>query len=59
MADMDGRADYRRPLETELDLSPMAVPLYWAEGGQVLRVCGTRVALDHIVACYRRGYTAR
>lgn len=57
MLDGDGRPDWRRPLERGLDLSAMAVPLYWAEGGQVLRVCGSRISLDNIIARYRRGYT--
>ncbi len=57
MLDTDGRADWRRPLEQGLDLSAMAVPLYWAEGGQVVRVCGSRISLDNIIARYRRGYT--
>ena len=57
MLDPDGRADWRRPLEQGLDLSDMAVPLYWAEGGQVVRVCGSRISLDNIIARYRRGYT--
>ena len=57
MADAKGRPDYMRPLETELDLSPQAVPLHWAEGGQVVRVRGTRISLDNIVARYRRGWT--
>ena len=37
--DTDGRADWRRPLERGLDLSPQGVPLFRAERGLVLRVC--------------------
>ena len=58
MLDTDGRAGWRRPLETELDLSPQGVPLYWVEGGQVLRVCGSRISLEDIITWYRMGYTA-
>ena len=58
MLDTDGRAGWRRPLETELDLSPQGVPLYWAEGGQVVRVCGSRISLEDIITWYRMGYTA-
>ena len=57
MLDRDGRAGCSGPLERGLDLSDMAVPLYWAEGGQVVRVCGSRISLDNIIARYRRGYT--
>lgn len=58
MTDRDGRTDWRRPLATELDLSPQAVPLYWAEGGQVVRVRGSRISLDQIITRYRQGCTA-
>ena len=54
----DGRADWRRPLEQGLDLSAMAVPLYWAEGGQVARVCGSRISLEDVITWYRMGCTA-
>ena len=58
MTETSTQPDWRRPLETELDLSPMPPPLYWAEGGQALRVCGSRISLEHIIRCYRMGYTA-
>ena len=57
MTETSTQPDWRRPLETELDLSPMPAPLHWAEGGQVVRVCGTRISLDSIVARYRQGCT--
>ena len=49
--------DWRRPLETPLDLSAMEVPLRWAEGGLVVRLKNSRISLDIIVSRYRRGYT--
>ena len=58
MIETSTQPDWRRPLETELDLSPMPVPLYWAEGGQALRVCGSRISLEVILTYYRMGYTA-
>lgn len=58
MIETSMQPDWRRPLETELDLSPQAVPLYWAEGGQALRVCGSRISLEVILTYYRMGYTA-
>ena len=58
MADTDARSDWQRPLTTELDLSPMPVPLRWAEEGQVVRLKESRISLDIIVSRYRRGYTA-
>lgn len=57
MTDANGKSDWRRPLETELDLSPMPVPLRWAEGGLVVRLKDSRISLDVIVSRYRRGYT--
>ena len=57
MSDVNAQADWRRPLETELDFSPMPVPLRWAEGGLVVRLNNSRIALDIIVSRYRRGYT--
>ena len=35
----------------------MPVPLRWAEGGLVVRLKDSRIALDIIVSRYRRGYT--
>ena len=35
----------------------MPVPLRWAEGGLVVRLNNSRIALDIIVSRYRRGYT--
>ena len=58
MIETSTQPDWRRPLETELDLSPQAVPLHWAEGGQVVRVCGSRISLEVILTYYRMGYTA-
>ncbi len=57
MTDVNEQLDWNRPLTTELDLSPQSVPLYWAEGGQVVRVSGTRIALDNIITRFRQGYT--
>ena len=57
MVDAHGQLDWNRPLTTGLDLSPISVPLFWAEEGQVVRVCGTRISLDIIVTRYRQGYT--
>ena len=57
MTDTNARPNYLRPLETELDLSPHPVPLYWAEGGQVVRVCSTRISLEHLITQYHLGYT--
>ena len=56
--DVQAENGLNRPLESELDLSPMAAPLYWAEGGQALRVCGSRISLEVILTYYRMGYTA-
>ena len=58
MTDTNAQPDWRRPLTTELDLSPLPVPLRWAEGGQVVRLHNSRISLDIIVSYYRRGYTA-
>ncbi len=57
MTDTNTRPDWRRPLETPLDFSPMPVPLRWAEGGLVVRLKNSRIDLDLIVSRYRRGYT--
>ena len=58
MTDTKAEPNWRGPLETELDLSPMPVPLHWAEEGQVIRLHNSRISLDFIVSRYRRGYTA-
>ena len=58
MLDTDGRAGCSGPLARGLDLSAMAVPLYWAEGGQVVRVCGSRISLEDVITWYRMGCTA-
>ena len=58
MTDTNAQTDWRRPLTTELDLSPMPVPLYWAEEGRVVRLHNSRISLDIIVSRYRKGYTA-
>ncbi len=57
MTDANAKSDWQRPLETELDLSPMPVPLRWAEGGLVVRLNNSRIDLDIIVSRFRRGYT--
>ena len=57
MTNTNERLDWNRPLTSELDLSPLPVPLYWAEEGLVVRVTGTRISLDHIITRYRQGYT--
>ena len=57
MTDTNAQADWQRPLDTELDFSPMPVPLRWAEEGQIVRLSNSRIALDIIVSLYRRGYT--
>ena len=58
MTDANPKSDWCRPLETELDLSPMPVPLGWAEEGQVVRLNNSRISLDIILSYYERGYTA-
>ena len=58
MLDTDAQSGWRRPLEKGLDSSAMAVPLYWAEGGQVVRVCGSRISLEDIITWYKMGCTA-
>jgi len=58
MPDTDEQTDQPRPLATELDLSPQQAPLYWAEGGEVVRVRGSRISLEHIIGRYRTGCTA-
>ena len=58
MPDTDEQTDQRRPVATELDLSPQQAPLYWAEGGEVVRVRGSRISLEHIIGRYRTGCTA-
>ena len=58
MTDANAQADRRTPLTTELDLSPMPVPLRWAEEGQVVRLNNSRISLDIIISFYKRGYTA-
>ena len=58
MTDTNSQPNYSRPLEKELDLSPIPVPLYWAEGGQVVRVNGSRISLEDIITWYKVGYTA-
>ena len=55
MLDKDGRAGYSGPLERGLDLSAMAVPLYWAEG-VALRVCGIGYNRAAEIAALRGGY---
>ena len=57
MTDTNTKYDWRRPLQPRLDFSAMPVPLRWAEGGQVVRLKNSRIALDIIVSRYRRGYT--
>ena len=58
MTDTNAQTDSRRPLNTELDLSAMPVPLNWAEGGEVVRLNNSRISLDIIISRYKRGYTA-
>ena len=58
MNDANAQADRRTPLTTELDLTPMPVPLRWAEEGQVVRLNNSRISLDIIISFYKRGYTA-
>lgn len=58
MTDTNARPYDLRPLETELDLSPLPVPLRWAEEGQVVRLNNSRISLDIILSYYKRGYTA-
>lgn len=57
MTQTKAQPDWRRPLETSLDLSAMPVPLRWAEGGLVVRLQNSRIEFDIIVSRYRRGYT--
>ena len=47
-----------QPLEPRLDFAAMDVPLRWAEGGQVVRLHGSRISLEIIIGFYRMGYTA-
>ena len=58
MTQTKAQPDWRRPLETPLDFSPMPVPLRWAEEGQVVRLNNSRISLDIILSYYKRGYTA-
>ena len=58
MTQTKAQPDWRRPLETSLDLSAMPVPLRWAEGGQVVRLNNSRISLEDIITYYRMGYTA-
>jgi uncharacterized protein (DUF433 family) len=58
MTDTKAQPNRSRPLAVELDLSPMSVPLNWAEEGRVVRLHNSRISLDIIVSYYRRGYTA-
>ena len=58
MSDTDWQTEWRRPLATEHDLSPQRVPLYRAEGREVVRVCGSMTSLEHIIGRYRTGCTA-
>lgn len=58
MLDSDARAGCFGALEMGLDLSPMPVPLGWAEEGEVVRVCGSRISLEDVIAGYRMGYSA-
>ena len=58
MLDVDAQSGCSGPLERGLDLAAMAVPLYWVEGGQVARVCGSRISLEDIITWYRMGCTA-
>ena len=58
MTDTNTKPDWRRPLETRLDFSPMPVPLRWAEEGMVVRLNNSRISLDIILSYYKQGYTA-
>ena len=58
MADAETEIAYRQPLQPRLDFSAMPVPLRWAEGGQVVRLWGSRISLEIIIGYYRMGYTA-
>ena len=58
MTQTKAQPDWRRPLETPLDLSAMAVPLRWAEGGLVVRLKNSRISLEDIITYFRMGYTA-
>ena len=58
MTDTNARPYDMRPLETELDFSPLTVPLRWAEEGMIVRLHNSRIALEDIVTYYRMGYTA-
>ncbi len=57
ITEANAQTDWRRPLTTELDLSPMPVPLHWVEEGQVVRLHISRISLDIILSYYKRGYT--
>ena len=58
MTDTNTKPDWRRPLETRLDFSPMPVPLRWAEGGLTVRLKNSRISLEDIITYHRMGYTA-
>ena len=58
MADAETKIAHRQPLQPRLDFSAMPVPLRWAEGGQIVRLWGSRISLEIIIGYYRMGYTA-
>ena len=41
----------------EQEYGPVPAPLYWAEEGRVIRVCGTRIPLERIVYFHSEGNT--
>ena len=59
MTDTNAHTDSRRPLNTELDLSAVPVPLNWAEGGEVVRLNNSRISLDIIISRYKRATRRR
>lgn len=58
MTDTNVQTEERGLLTTELDFSPMPVPLHWAEEGQVVRLHNSRISIDIILSYYKKGYTA-
>ena len=56
MLDTDERPDWRRPLETNLDLSPMPVPIHWTDDEPVAPSEGSPVSMEILIGRYREGW---
>ena len=57
MPDTDGRPDWRRPLETNLDLSPMPVPIQWTDDEPNTPSEGSPVSMEILIGRHRQGWT--